>query len=135
MNKYMQEAKEIRKSIKGLADGASDDKIVDNKAAFPFWNPDGVDYVADDILQFETEVYRVVQPHKSQPDWAPNLVPALFTVINAGEDWKEWKPGNSYAKGAKRTHNGKKWISNVDNNIWQPGATGVYTWDEVTTED
>ena len=129
MNKYMEEAKAIRSSIKGLADGASDDKIVDNKAAFPFWNPSGVDYVAGDILQFDTEVYRVVQPHKSQPDWAPNLVPALFTIINAGEGWKEWQPGNSYAKGAKRTHNGSRWISNVDNNIWEPGAAGVYTWD------
>lgn len=130
MNKYMEEAKAIRASITGLADGASDEKIIDNKAAFPFWNPNGVQYNAGDILQFETEVYRVVQPHKSQPDWAPNLVPALFTIINAGEDWKEWQPNNSYAKGAKRTHNGKKWISNVDNNIWEPGAVGVYTWDE-----
>ena len=32
----------------------------------------------------------------------------------------------------KVTHNNKKWISNVDNNHWEPGATGVYTWDEWT---
>lgn len=134
MNKYMEEARAIRSSINGLAAGASDDTIVDNKAAFPFWNGNGISYKAGDILQYETNVYRVVQPHTSQMDWTPDLVPALYTVITPGGDYKEWKPGNSYAKGAKVKHNGDKWISNVDNNVWEPGATGVYTWDKVTDE-
>ena len=32
----------------------------------------------------------------------------------------------AYAKGAKVTHNGKKWTSTADNNVWEPGAAGVY---------
>jgi hypothetical protein len=29
--------------------------------------------------------------------------------------------------GAKVSHNGKHWISDVDNNVWEPG---VYGWSE-----
>lgn len=128
MNKYMEEARAMRASIAGLAEGASDEKLIDNKAAFPFWNPNGVNYSADDILQDDDKLYKVIQPHRSQPDWKPANVPALFVIV--GGDWTEWEPG-SYAKGTKRKHFGKKWVSNVDGNIWEPGATGVYTWDEV----
>ena len=130
MNKYMEEAKAIRASISGLADGADDEKLIDNMAAFPYWNPNGVDYSTGDILQDDGKLYRVIQPHRSQADWKPENVPALFNRITA-EDWEEWQSGNFYSKGAKVKHNGKKWISNVDNNHWEPGATGVYTWDEM----
>ena len=34
---------------------------------------------------------------------------------------------DAYAKGAKVSHNGKHWISDVDNNVWEPG---VYGWSE-----
>jgi len=130
MSNYMDEAKAMRASIAGLAEGASDEKLIDNKAAFPFWNPNGVNYSADDILQDDDKLYRVIQSHRSQPDWKPANVPALFNRITV-EEWDEWEPNNFYSKGAKVTHNGKKWVSNVDNNHWEPGATGVYTWDEV----
>ena len=38
------------------------------------------------------------------------------------------KPGahNAYAVGDKVTHDGKTWISMVDNNVWEPGAADVY---------
>lgn len=51
------------------------------------------------------------------------------------EDWPEWKqPGgaaDAYAKGAKVSHNGKKWTSDVDANVWEPG---VSQWTEYTGE-
>jgi hypothetical protein len=123
----MKEAEAIRKSIFNLASSQSDEKLVNNISAFPYWNPDGVKYLAGMLVQDKGKLYRVLQPHTSQKDWPPDKVPALFVIV--GGDWEEWKPG-SYAKGTKRKHFGKKWISNVDNNIWEPGATGVYTWDE-----
>lgn len=130
MNKYLEEAKNMLKSIYGLADGQSDEKIVHNKSAFPWWNGNGVELKAGQYVQYETNVYQVIQNHVTQPDWTPDIVPALFNKITV-EEWEEWKSGNFYKKGAKVTHNNKKWISNVDNNHWEPGSTGVYTWDEV----
>ena len=128
-NPYLKKAEEIRKAIDTFAENQTDETLLDNKAAFEFWNPSGVEYAAGKIVQDDDKLYKCIQPHKSQSDWKPNRVPALFTRITA-TDWEEWGDKQSYAKGAKVTHNDKKWISNVDNNIWEPGATGVYTWDE-----
>lgn len=127
MSNYMEEARAIRASISGLADGADNEKLINNKAAFPHWNPYGVDYFAGEILQDDDKLYRVVQPHRSQADWKPALVPALFTEISI-EEYPEWKQPtgaqDAYAKGAKCAHNGKHWISDVDNNVWEPGVFG-----------
>lgn len=131
MNRYLEEAKAIRASIDGLADGQSDEKLADNKAAFPWWNGDGVYYLTGMLLRHGDNLYRVIQPHTTQADWSPDITPALYNKITVTE-WEKWEPNNFYAKGAKVTHNNKKWISNVDNNHWEPGAVGVYTWDEYT---
>ncbi len=131
MNKYLEEAKAMLKSINGLAEGQSDEKIVNNKSAFPWWNGNGVELKVGQYIRYEDDVYQVIQNHTTQPDWTPDIVPALFNKITV-EEWEKWEPGNFYKKGAKVTHNNKKWVSNVDNNHWEPGATGVYTWDEWT---
>ena len=130
-NPYMKEAEEIRKAIDTFAANQSDETLIDNKAAFEFWNPNGVEYSAGKIVQDDDKLYKCILSHRSQSDWKPGLVPALFTRITK-QDWEEWDDKNSYTKGARVTHNGKKWVSNVDNNIWEPGAVGVYTWDEWT---
>ena len=131
MNKYMEEARAIRASINGLADGADDEKLIDNKAAFPHWNGNGIQYKVGDILQDDDKLYRVVQAHRSQADWKPSLVPALFTEISLDE-FPEWRQPtgahDAYMTGDKCSHNGKHWISDVDNNVWEPS---VYGWSEV----
>ena len=130
-NPYMQEAKKIRKAIDTFAENQTDETLIDNKAAFSLWRA-GLQVTAGQILRYGDDIYRVLQPHTTQDDWTPDKVPALFVIISG--DWKEWKPG-SYAKGTKRKHFGKKWVSNVDGNIWEPGAAGVYTWDEFTESE
>ena len=135
MSNYMDEARAMRASIARLAEGASDEKIIDNKSAFPFWNGNGIDYAVGDILQYQDDVYKVIQPHRSQTDWTPDAVPALFVKISLDE-YPEWvQPTgahDAYAKGAKCSHNGKHWISDYDANIWEPG---VYGWSEVVDSD
>ena len=47
------------------------------------------------------------------------------------EEYPEWQKWNGvglipYQTGSKVTRNGVKYISGVDNNIWEPGAPGVY---------
>lgn len=43
--------------------------------------------------------------------------------------WEQPDSTNAYGKGDKVAHNGKTWVSTLDNNSWEPG---VYGWDEVT---
>lgn len=126
MNKYLEEAKEYRKAIDTFAKNQSDKTLIDNKAVFEFWRA-GINAEKDKIYRYGENIYKCIQPHTTQEDWTPDITPALFNIV--GGDWEEWEPG-SYAKGTKRKRFGKKWISNVDNNIWEPGAAGVYTWDE-----
>lgn len=47
------------------------------------------------------------------------------------EEWPEWYAWNNislnpWQNGSKCTHNGVRYISKVDNNIWEPGAIGVH---------
>ena len=131
MNKYMQEAKAIRASIDGLAANQTDEILIDNMAAFPHWNGDGVQYLAGMLVQYDGKLYRVIQPHNSQPDWTPDKVPALFVRVSV-EEFPEWvQPTgahDAYKKGDKVTHNGLRWISEADSNVWEPG---VYGWTNI----
>ena len=128
MNKYMQQAKAIRAGIEAFSANQTDETLVDNMAAFPYWNGDGVNYSADMLLQYDGSLYRVIQPHTSQADWTPDKVPALFTRVSI-EEYPDWvQPTgahDAYSKGDKVAHSGKHWQSDVDGNVWEPG---VYGW-------
>lgn len=125
MNKHMQQAEAMRASIDGLAEGQSDEKLIDNMAAFQHWNPNGVYYSADMLLQYDGGLYRVVQAHRSQADWTPDRVPALFARVSV-EEYPDWvQPTgahDAYGKGDKVAHNGKHWQSDIDGNVWEPGT-------------
>jgi hypothetical protein len=71
--------------------------------------------------------------HDSQDNWTPDTVNMWHRIGNPEEEYPEWiQPDGAqgaYAAGNKVSHNDKKWISNVDNNVWEPG---VYGWNEIT---
>ena len=98
------------------------------------WQTD-TDYEAQkDIIRYEGELYRCIQSHTSQNDWTPDFAHSLWARIDdPSEEWPEWvQPlgsSDAYLFGAKVSHNGKHWISNTPDNVWEPG---VYGWDEVT---
>ena len=129
-NKYLEQAKKIRQAINKFAENQTDEILIDNKVAFPFWNGEGVTLKSGDIVQYNDDIYRVVQAHTTQTNWTPNVTPALFTKISL-EEYPEWTQPtgaqDAYNKGDKCIHNNKKWISDVDNNVWEPG---VYGWTE-----
>ena len=130
MNKYMQEAKEIRKAIDAFAENQTDETLIDNKAAFEWWRP-GIAAEKDKIYRFGDDLYRCIQPHTTQSDWTPDITPALFVKISLDE-YPEWvQPTgaqDAYSAGDKVSHNGKHWKSTVNGNVWEPG---VYGWEEV----
>lgn len=45
-------------------------------------------------------------------------------------EWVQPQPGitDAYAAGDVVMHNGRKWMSSIDNNVWEPG---VYGWTEI----
>ena len=108
----------------------TDDQAESVTVLFPNWEV-GVYYSVGDRRQYDGLLYRCVQAHTSQADWMPPAVPALW-VRTSTEEWPEWiQPTgahDAYALGAKVTHNGKHWTSDIDANVYEPG---VYGWTEV----
>jgi len=48
------------------------------------WEP-GTQYNSGDIVEYEGARYKIIQPHRSQSDWAPPIVPALWGRISGSE--------------------------------------------------
>lgn len=93
------------------------------------------------------------QPYR-QPTGAHDAYPKGWTVTSGGKTWESlidgnvWEPGTSgwrevvepgagaaawvqptgahdaYSKGARVAHAGSTWTSDVDDNVWEPGAYG-----------
>lgn len=91
-------------------------------------------YKTGNIRQQGGKLYKCLQDHTSQETWTPEDSPSLWVGISdPAEEWPEWSQPvgstDAYAKGAKVSHNGKHWTSNVDANVWEPG---VYGWTEAS---
>lgn len=75
---------------------------------------------------FNGKLYEV---HAAAGDnlFPPHEVPAVWRRVYE-EEWPEWvQPTgahDAYAKDAKVTHNNTKWMSDYDNNTWEPGKFG-----------
>ena len=111
----------------------ADEAAVDVTTLFRKWEA-GLTVAAGERLQWQDKLYRVVQGHTTQAGWEPDKTPALFTEIaKPGEEWPEWRQPtgaqDAYMKDAKCSHVSRHWISDVDNNVWEPG---VYGWTEAS---
>lgn len=92
-----------------------------------------VSYKQGNIRKHQGLLYKCIQDHTSQEDWVPPETASLWKLIaDPSEEWPEWVPPigafDTYALNAKVSHNEKKWVSSVENNVWEPG---IYGWDEV----
>lgn len=129
-------ARELRKQIEETAETMDDEKAIQFTELFKAWSGDGVMYAAGMRVRYQTILYRVLQEHVSQQDWNPVDAPSLFAKVlipdeNVIPEWEQPDSTNPYMKGDKVTHNGKTWVSDIDNNVWEPG---VYGWTEFESE-
>ena len=100
---------------------------------YPEW-ASGQAYTAGYKVQHGGNLWRCLQSHTSQSGWEPENAPSLWAKVlipdeNVVPEWEQPDSTNPYSAGDKVTHNGKTWVSDVDNNVWEPG---VYGWTEVT---
>ena len=99
---------------------------------FSEWQPN-VNYSIGALVAYEDNLYKCVQTHTSQETWRPTVAESLWA--KAGDpnvEYPKWSQPvgahDAYMSEDKVYHNDKKWISAVDNNIWEPG---IYGWNEV----
>ena len=92
---------------------------------------ENVNYKSGNIRAYKDgKLYRCLSDHTSQSDWTPDVSVSLWTPIsNPNEEWPAWSQPvgahDAYSLGAKVLHNEQKWVSDVANNVWEPG---VYGW-------
>ena len=121
----------LQDKLDAIATALPDDIAAEYPDLYPVWM-EGMALGIGDRVQHDGGLYRVQQAHTAEHPPSVNTA-ALYTRINAPGEIPAWVTGQSYAKNVQVTHGGKTWISMVDNNVWEPGAAGVYEsiWKEV----
>lgn len=126
----VERARLIRQEMEEEAVQWSDEKALELPEFYPQWKyPE--EYKAQESRVRDLDVlYKCIQSHTSQADWQPHLTPALWKIVSI-EEWPDWiQPHgseDSYSFGDKVSHLSKHWISDYDNNVWEPG---VFGWSE-----
>ena len=119
-------------AVKRLIKEAGDETAVQTKDLFPDWQEDKFFSMGDRVL-YQGTLFRCIQSHTSQGAWTPQDAVSLWAEVLIPDpevipEWVQPSSTNPYMKGDKVKHNGKTWVSDVDNNVWEPG---VYGWSEV----
>ena len=115
--------------------GSLDDvTITEHPALFPEWNTNWTGK-AGTIVMDEGRLFRSIHDVTNiGQNTKPVSTPSMWTPIgDPTEEYPEWiQPLGShdcYNKGDKVSYDGKKWVSTIDGNVWQPS---VYGWEVVS---
>lgn len=131
---YLENAKALRSAMDGVGAVLTDEQAATYKLLYPKWSGNSVAYATGDRLQYDGALYKCLQAHTSQDGWTPTAAPSLWAKVLIPDpetipEWVQPDSTNPYMAGDKVTHNGKTWVSDIDNNVWSPGE---YGWTEVT---
>ena len=134
MGIYAEEAVQIMSRYRTAASGTTDEKAILAPELFDRWNAESVAYAVGDRVRYGDLLYKCLTAHTSQESWTPDAAPSLWVRIDdPAIEWPEWRQPqgstDAYPKGAKVSHNGKRWISDLDANVWEPSVSG---WTEYT---
>ena len=124
-------AKQLRQLIEQLAVTLDDQTALTGVELFPAWVA-GKAYAVNDRAQYNGTLYKCIQAHTSQADWAPDATPALWKTVSLDE-YPEWvQPTgahDAYNIGDKVTYNGQHYVCTSNANVYAPD---VYGWDLIT---
>ena len=136
----IEKARELRALIEKamtVTTSLTEEEAIAATCMYPHWSGDSIAYVKGQRVQYDGTLYTVLQAHTSQAGWKPTAAPSLFAKVlipdpSVVPEWEQPDSTNPYMKGDKVKHNGKTWVSLVDNNVWEPGVTGTAAlWQEV----
>lgn len=128
----IEHARHLRDMIEKASASLTDNEAIQAVELFPEWAA-GKAYSVDKRVKHKAVLYKVLQAHTSQAGWEPDVAVSLFAKVlipDPGEihEWEQPSSTNPYMAGDKVRHNEKVWVSDIDNNVWEPG---VYGWSEV----
>lgn len=132
MGKWYDEARRMQPYIQKGCQSLDDADALKVKTVYPEWDPTATYEVENKVL-YDNILYRCILAHTAQATWNPVDADSLWAKVlipdpTAIPEWEQPDSTNTYKKGDKVTHNGKTWVSDYDNNSWEPG---VFGWTEV----
>lgn len=124
------EEKIKEKFLKEMQLNSNDEYALINSGVFPIWEV-GIDAeVNDKYLSFDDKkelvLFKCLQKHKTQSNWAPKDTHALWVRISVGKTlvWVQPKGAHDAYKMNDSVYypdkNGNIYISTIDNNVWSP---------------
>lgn len=132
MSKLLEQARKLREAMDKAGAMLTDEQAATVSMLYRQWEV-GVNYAVGERRTRDGVLYSCLTAHTSQAGWEPGAAPSLWAKVLIPDpdvipEWEQPDSTNPYMKGDKVTHNGKTWVSDVDNNVWEPGA---YGWSEV----
>lgn len=129
-NIVSQTKSQMNRAIQLLAMTLSEDVALEIPYVFDSWES-GKTYNTSDYFTYgvnsvgDPQLYRVVQGHTSQKDWAPDKTPSLYSPIGLDDSgYPVWAQPtgaqDSYNKGDIVNYNGILYKSLIDGNVWSP---------------
>lgn len=132
MGKWTDEALRMKPFFQKGAQHLDDAEALEVKGIYPEWDSTAT-YAVGEKVQYKGNLYRCIKAHTAQSTWMPSKATSLWAKVLIPDpevipEWEQPESTNPYMKGDKVMHNSKTWVSDVDNNVWEPG---VYGWTEV----
>ena len=123
---------------KMVAENNTDEQALKVKSLYENWEDyaDGDTLTQGSRINYDGDLYKVLQAHNKQATWTPKDAPSLFAKVLIPDpevipDWEQPTSTNSYMKGDKVKHNGYKWKSIIDNNVWEPTDAVPTLWENL----
>lgn len=129
---FIELALKLRPIIEKAMQSLGEEDALEAVTLYPKWES-GVQYEVGHRVRYNDILYRVLQAHTSQDNWTPDVAVSLYARVlipdeNVVSAWIQPDSTNPYMIGDKVSHNDKVWISDYDNNVWEPG---VFGWHEI----
>lgn len=126
----VQMAEQFRKALQMFAASLTDEQAMEVATIYDQWTI-GKGYAVGEFVTYgqngvgDPQLYKVVQAHTSQADWAPNTAAALFVAIgldNAGYPIWSQPTGahDAYNSGDIVSYNGTIYKSLINGNTYSP---------------
>ena len=120
----------FQKQLEAITDTLTDEEAKSLSLLFEEWSPSGV-YKIGDRIRYNGVLYKCLEDNNATMETPPSVMPSVWTEIFAetvSEEipaWEQPEEGNGYADGDRVIHNDIIYISQVDNNILEPGTAGT----------
>lgn len=128
----LQAAEQFRRAMQMFATGLSDDQAMEVATVFDSWKV-GKAYSAGEYCTYgvnsagDPQLYKIVQAHTSQDDWAPDVTASLYEPIGLTEaGYPVWSQPSgahdAYNTGDIVEFEGALYSSLIDGNVYSPSA-------------